>query len=1242
MAVVIRRNGRFAALTALAVLSAIASGFGTSTAQAALSYVPGANSSVYAISEPDSSGTRYVGGNFSAFNQWDTGGGAIVDATTAVVQSGGAKLTSQSGVSTTNGKIYDSAPDGAGGFYVVGDFRISDGTNTRYNVARVNGDGTINATFNPPQGSSQYLGAAAVKAVAVAGGKVYLGYSGSFTYSSVAYQGIAAADATTGALDTAWHPSPSGTGYVINDVEVSGSTVYAGGTFTNFGGQSRSNVAATAVADGSATGTATSWAPDTNGAVNAVEASGPTVYLGGAFTTVGGSAHNYAAAVDAASGVATTWNPNPSGQVKDIEVDGSGGIYLAGLFTTISSTVRYGVARVDAAGALDTGFNANLGVAGSVQVDSVAIDGTSAYLVGKFTTAGGFNRGGSAKVSAATGSLDQSWDAVLGGAGASVPGHTVTVSGTGALFVGGEFTKAGGTRRNGAAAIKADGTLSSWNPGVRGWTSGQPGVSAVAVSGSTVYIAGTFNSVGGVARNYAAALSTGDTATLQPWNPNPSNAVNAIAVSGSTVYLGGGFTGVGGVSRNYAAAVGTDGILSSWNPNPSSAVNAIAVSGSTVYLGGSFSSVGGVTRNYAAAVSTGNTATLQGWNPTVLGVEVKAVVVSGSTVYLGGTFTKVNGTDRSGAAAVGTDGTLSAWNPNLGGGSAYAISLSGGNVYIGGVFTTVGGVSRSRLGAVSDGSTATLQSWNPNSDAQVNAIAVSGPNAFIGGGFGTLNGAVRIGLGAVSSAGAGSNFAAWPSNVAAWSLLTVSRAGSGTGTVTSPVAAPGIDCGSACQESYADGTSVTLTASAAAGSTFTGWSGEGCSGTGTCTVTMSQARNVTATFAATYALSVSKSGSGSGSVSSSPSGVDCGSTCSYSFSDGTSVTLTATPASGSTFTSSASSCAGGSWTAGAGGTYTCTVTMSQARSATAVFNADETLTVSRAGAGTGSVSSSPSGISCGSTCAFAFAYGSSVTLTATPTGGSAFTGWSGDCSGTGTCTVTADQARSVVATFQPSETLTVSRGGTGSGSVTSSPSGIDCGSTCSFDFAYNAAVTLTALPAAGSTFTGWSGGGCSGTGTCSVTMNQVESVTATFDAAPSPGPGPTPDPGPSPGPTPPGPTPTPSNSFVTNLVGVTPAVLSSRVVVPGPGTVVQRGTFRRGVGAGSARTRSVAACRTTRTIIGAGRYTVRCRLSRAARDARKKRSIRVTLRTTFTPAGGTARTKIRVVRLKKTGPSYAG
>jgi secreted trypsin-like serine protease len=153
--------------------------------------------------------------------------------------------------------------------------------------------------------------------------------------------------------------------------------------------------------------------------------------------------------------------------------------------------------------------------------------------------------------------------------------------------------------------------------------------------------------------------------------------------------------------------------------------------------------------------------------------------------------------------------------------------------------------------------------------------------------------------------------------------------------------------------------------------------------------------------------------------------------------------------------------------------------------------------------GTGTVTSSPAGINCGNTCSANFAANSTVTLTATAASGTTFTGWGGACSGTGSCTVTMTTARTVTATFNStSQTLFVSKSGSGGGTVSSSPAGVQCGAGCSSagaSFAQGTVVTLTAVPDANSTFTGW-GGACSGTGSCSVTMSAARSVSAAFAA----------------------------------------------------------------------------------------------------------------------------------------------
>jgi hypothetical protein len=160
-----------------------------------------------------------------------------------------------------------------------------------------------------------------------------------------------------------------------------------------------------------------------------------------------------------------------------------------------------------------------------------------------------------------------------------------------------------------------------------------------------------------------------------------------------------------------------------------------------------------------------------------------------------------------------------------------------------------------------------------------------------------------------------------------------------------------------------------------------------------------------------------------------------------------------------------------------------------------------TLTVARGGNGFGTVTSDPPGIDCGADCAEAYGNGTSVTLTATPAAGSTFTGWSGgECAGTGTCILPVLADTAVTATFSLNMyTLTVTRAGNGTGAVTSSPAGINCGADCTQVYNYGTTVTLTAVAAAGSVFAGWSGGGCAGTGTCVATVTAATSVTATFN-----------------------------------------------------------------------------------------------------------------------------------------------
>ena len=318
--------------------------------------------------------------------------------------------------------------------------------------------------------------------------------------------------------------------------------------------------------------------------------------------------------------------------------------------------------------------------------------------------------------------------------------------------------------------------------------------------------------------------------------------------------------------------------------------------------------------------------------------------------------------------------------------------------------------------------------------------------------------------------------------------LNITRNGNGTGTVTSGSA--GINCGGDCTESYPAAAVVTLTAAANPGSNFSAWTGADAATGNTCTVTMNSDKTVNAAFVLpNYTLTVSKGGNGNGTITA--NGINCPGDCTESYASGDGIALTANAAADSTFTG---------WSGDASGSASpVTVTMNAAKSVTANF-ALKTYTLSVNKNGGGTITSNTGGINCGNTCSGTFNAGASVQLTATPDTGYVFTGWSGDASGSANpASVTMSGAKTVTANFTQSYTLTISK--TGNGSVTSNPSGISCGTTCSATFSPGSTVTLTATADTGYSFDHWTGATSSNGASCTVTMNATKTVSATFIAA---------------------------------------------------------------------------------------------------------------------------------------------
>ena len=276
--------------------------------------------------------------------------------------------------------------------------------------------------------------------------------------------------------------------------------------------------------------------------------------------------------------------------------------------------------------------------------------------------------------------------------------------------------------------------------------------------------------------------------------------------------------------------------------------------------------------------------------------------------------------------------------------------------------------------------------------------------------------------------------------------LSVTNAGTGGGTVTSSPA--GINCGATCVANFTSGTSVTLSAVASSGSVFAGWSGGGCSGTGGCTVSMTAATSVTATFTALTVFNVVISGaqevppnaisaSGSGTATVNP----VANTITYSFS----VTGLSGAIAGAHFHGPAARGVDGGVKIDIG---------SNPFSGTVNYNQSDEADI---------------------------------------LGGLWYVNYHTASFPGGEVRGQLDNGGGT-ATFA----LTVNTADGGAGTITSSPAGINCGSTCVASFNSGTSVTLSAVAATGSTFAGWSGAGCSGTGTCTVTMTAAATVTASF------------------------------------------------------------------------------------------------------------------------------------------------
>ncbi len=316
-----------------------------------------------------------------------------------------------------------------------------------------------------------------------------------------------------------------------------------------------------------------------------------------------------------------------------------------------------------------------------------------------------------------------SWNSVGTGSSNGVSGsggYVISISAlavyNGELYVGGNFTFAGGKSANRIARWNGN----SWNSVGTGSANGVSavgvnGVRALAVYNGELYVGGFFSSAGGVSVNNIARWNGSGWNSVGTGSANGVNGlVNALAVYNGELYVGGEFTSAGGVSANYIARWnGT-----SWNSvgkGSGNGVNgyvyALAVYNEELYVGGSFGSAGGVSANYIARWNGTSWDSVGTSSGNGVSGGVRALAVYNGELYVGGNFTYANWTGSNPTSIRANN--IARWNGNawnsVGTGSENGVSITGlipyvyalavynGELYVGGRFIRAGTVVAGRI-----------------------------------------------------------------------------------------------------------------------------------------------------------------------------------------------------------------------------------------------------------------------------------------------------------------------------------------------------------------------------------------------------------------------------------------------------------------------------------------------------------------------------------------------------------------
>ena len=501
-----------------------------------------------------------------------------------------------------------------------------------------------------------------------------------------------------------------------------------------------------------------------NGIVFTVEslASGKVV-LGGTFNSFNGDTSSGLGLIRLTSSAAKdpVWDIGFVNNVRDTLVIGNY-LYVAGEFVTVR-TLSAGTLslpylfRMNLSGINDGKIDTTWTPSVSGPVYHLETDGTSLFIAGSFTTVNGSARNNLAKLStSAPGAVDANWN----------PSPNNSVNGlkyaNSQLYVCGGFSSVGGLANNYIARLSPTGTGaadSAWKP-----VCNKP-VSCLESDGTYIYLGGTFTVIGGTTSRNALCrfqLAGGAAALDATWNPNCNGQVTTMLNNGSSLFIAGVFQTVGGQPRYFLAKVpesGTGAADPAFIPNPNGAVLDMKLGGGGLICGGRFSTtVGAASAAFALLDSTSGSAT-GGFSGNVgtIGNLYCMLPVSGGQTMIGGIFDTVNGVGRKGLARLNADGSLDAsfhvdlfgYNPTVNG-----MKVDGGYLYIAGNFFQAGGVAVTHAARLSLATGAVDGTWNPHPYTPLNCLETDGANVYIG-----ASGLFNVGIGTNSSSVSVANIA---------------------------------------------------------------------------------------------------------------------------------------------------------------------------------------------------------------------------------------------------------------------------------------------------------------------------------------------------------------------------------------------------------------------------------------------------------------------------------------------------